>query len=233
MSEFVHFEIREGIAVIKMDDGKVNALGHEMFDALEKALDQAEEAGCPVVLTGREGRFSAGFDLKTMMSGRDAAVKLVTKGAEFYARLYTFPRPLVAACSGHALAGGALLLLAADERIGIDGPFKVGLNEVQIGIPLPHFGRELARERLHPQHLTRAAMGAHIYTPVEAIDAGFLDQVLAEEDLIETALRKAKHYGAFSSEAYAKTKAGLREATAQLIRDSIDEDILKMLPSTS
>ena len=122
----VSYELDGSVAVIRIDDGKANAISHDLVDELHAALDRAEAEARAVVLVGREGRFSAGFHLPTMTAGTEEMQGLVTAGAELLLRLYLLPRPLVVACTGHALAAGALLLLAADVRIGAAGEFKIG-----------------------------------------------------------------------------------------------------------
>src|SRR5512146_236246 len=125
------------IAVVEMDDGKANALSAEMIDALLAALTRAEGEAKAMVLAGRPERFCAGFDLRVMMSGPEQATALLKRGSELLLRLYDAKIPLVIACTGHALAGGALVVLTGDLRIGAQGPFKIGLNEVSIGMPVP------------------------------------------------------------------------------------------------
>lgn len=178
------------VALIRMDDGKVNAINPGLIDGLLGALDAAEANAGAVVLAGRPGVFSAGLDLQVMRRGGDAAEELIRKGMEVFVRLAGFPRPMVAACTGHALAGGAVLLLCADVRIGRDGDFKIGLNEVAIGIPLPELVVDLARARLSPGHFTLACNTAQVYAPTEAAEAGFLDRV-DSADPISDALRIA------------------------------------------
>ncbi|MEO8602403.1 MAG: crotonase/enoyl-CoA hydratase family protein, partial [bacterium] len=145
MTELVRYERRDSLALITLDDGKANALSPAVVAAANAAFDRAEaEAVSAVVLSGRAGRFSAGFDLSVMTAGLEALFSLVKSGAELALRLYLFPRPVVIACTGHALAAGAVLLCAADRRIGTAGEFKIGLNEVAIQLPLPVFALELA-----------------------------------------------------------------------------------------
>src|SRR5262249_1683867 len=138
----VSYTLEGSTAVIQMDDGKANALSDAMIDALIAALARAEKEASAIVLAGRSERFCAGFDIRVMLSGRDAAVALLRHGAELLLGFYGTPLPVVVACSGHALAGGALLLLTGDQRLGVAGAFKIGLNEVQIGIPVPHLAME-------------------------------------------------------------------------------------------
>src|SRR5437867_3501766 len=114
----IEFQLADKVAVARMDDGKANALSYEMIDALLGALDRAEAEASALVLTGRPERFCAGFDLRIMMSGMEHATKLLTRGLDVLLRLYSTPLPLVIACTGHALAGGALVVLTGDVRIG-------------------------------------------------------------------------------------------------------------------
>ncbi|MEM9691849.1 MAG: crotonase/enoyl-CoA hydratase family protein [Myxococcota bacterium] len=226
MSSAVSYEKAGDVALVTMDDGKANALSHALLDALTEALDRAETEAKALVLAGRRGRFCAGFDLKTMMAGPDSLTGLMTQGGEFFLRLYTFPVPVVAASTGHALAGGALLLLSCDLRIGADGPFKVGLNETQIGLPLPLLGRELARDRLSPRHLQAATTLAQIYDPQAAVDVGYLDRIVTADALLDTARDEAARLaGSLSQKAFAATKLRLREATVKTIRDGFQPDL--------
>ncbi len=230
MGEILSYESVDGVAVLRMDDGKANALSHEMLDAFTAALDRAEREAGAVVLAGREGRFSAGFDLKTMMSGVDAAKKLVSRGAEIYLRLYGFPLPVVAACTGHALAGGALLLLVSDTRLGAEGDFKIGLNEVKISLTLPILAQELARDRLSPRHLTAATIQAAIYTPDGACEAGYLDRLAGVDTVVAEAIAEAKELSALPRAAHANTKAKLRARTITYIRDTLESDMIELAP---
>ena len=137
------------------------------------------EDGAVVVLTGRDGYFSAGFDLKVFSAGDpDRVVEMLRLGATLTERMLSFPTPVIVACSGHAIAAGSFVLLAADARIGVDGPFQIGLNEVKIGLTVPWFAIELARGRLTPAHFDRAVVTARCMTPSEGVVAGFLDQLV-------------------------------------------------------
>lgn len=230
MSESLSYEVRDTVAVITMDDGKVNALSHAMIEAIQGALDRAEKEAKAVLLVGRAGKFSAGFDLKTMMSGVEGAKGLLAAGSEMYLRIYAYPKPVVAACTGHAMAGGALLLLASDTRIGAAGGFKIGLNEVAISMPLPILGQALARDRLDPRRLTEAAVQARIYDPEGARDVGYLDEVVEPDALLERAHAEAKRLGALPAAAYARTKFALRERTIAYIRETAEADFAAMTP---
>jgi enoyl-CoA hydratase len=224
-AEAVRYELRDNVALISMDDGKANALSAAVIAALHACLDRAEREAAAVLLTGRERRLSGGFDLKAMTSSAESMRSLVTAGAELLLRLYLFPRPVVVACNGHALAMGALLLLVADARVGAAGDFKIGLNEVSIQMPLPVFGVELARARLSKRHFTAAATQARIYDPQGAVDAGYLDVTAPLEQLQEVALAAARQLATLPHPAFALTKERERGATVKLIRDTLHADI--------
>lgn len=226
----VHYELVDSVAHVRMDDGKANALSYEMLDALDVALTRAEAEATAIVVTGREGRFSAGFDLKEMMASPERARALVTRGGELFLRYYASPIPVVMASSGHALAGGALFMLTGDVRLLAEGAYKVGLNEVQIGMPVPILAMELARDRLQPQFLTRATLFAEIVDPAGALEAGWVDAVVSEPALSASATGYAKKLGQLPREAYAKTKLALRERMIAYVRESMPADMARLLP---
>jgi enoyl-CoA hydratase len=215
-----------------MDDGKANALSPAMLTELDAALERAEgdDDTHAVLLHGRPGRLSAGFDLSVMTGGLDAMRDLVTQGAELLIRLFTSPLPIVVAGTGHALAAGALLLLAADQRVGADGDFKIGLNEVAIGMALPIFAVELARHRLATTHFDAATMQARIYDPTGAVEAGYLDRVVDAGQVMDEALADATRLGALRAGAFRLTKEHAHRATATLIRDTLAGDMASLGP---
>lgn len=221
----VSYELDGSVAVIRIDDGKANAISHEVVDALHEALDRAEAEARSVVIAGREGRFSAGFHLPTMTAGTEEMRGLVGAGGELLLRIYLFPRPVVVACTGHALAAGALVLLVGDVRIGTAGDAKIGLNEVAIGMQLPIFAVELARDRLLPTAFTAATMGAEIYDPEGAAEVGFLDRVVPAEELLGAATAEAARLGELRTGAFAETKVRARSTTADFARSTLTEDL--------
>jgi enoyl-CoA hydratase len=229
----VNYEARDRVALLTMDDGKANALSYPMMKALDEALDRAEKVASAVVLTGRAGRFSAGFDLKEMMAGVDQARALVSRGAEVLLRLYGLPMPLVIACSGHALAGGALMVATGDVRVAVKGPFKIGLNEVQLGMPVPILAMELARDRLAPSHLTAATLFAQVSDPEHALSVGWVDQVVEADALLPTAIEHANRLGQLPRDAYAKTKQSLRERMIGYVRSNLEMDMKRLTPPQS
>ncbi len=224
----VHYTLEDRIAHIQLDDGKANALSFELMDALLEALDRAESEARALVLSGRAGRFSAGFDLKVMTAGMDAAIGMLRRGAQVYTRLYGFPRPVVMACTGHAVAGGSLMLLTGDRRLGVAGDFKIGLNEVAIQMILPRLGMELARARLNPQRLTEATLFARLYDPEEAVTVGYLDAVVDGEALLTQAKAEAAALAKLPGMAFAGTKTRLREYTLARIHETLEKDFAEL-----
>ncbi|MFT4572379.1 MAG: enoyl-CoA hydratase [Hyphomicrobiaceae bacterium] len=225
----VQYSFEDGVARIDLDDGKANAFSHLLIDAVDACLDRAltDKAGA-VVMVGRPGKFSAGFDLKAMMDSAAARRALVERGAQLMLRVYDFPRPIVLAVTGHALAAGAVLLTAADIRIAADVDAKIGLNEVAIGMSLPIFAMELARARLSKRHLLDATCHARIYSPKSAVDAGYIDEVVAPDALVETAMERARALAALADPGYRATKRLLRGPTLTLIRETLVADMDKI-----
>ena len=224
MTSRVVYELKDSIATITMDDGKMNALSPGMLSELGAALDRAEAARAVVVLIGRQGVFSAGFDLQTLRTGGQEASEMFLAGFELSARLLSFPGPVVIACTGHALAMGVFLLLSGDHRIGAAGPFKLGANEVAIGLTMPFFGCEISRQRLTPAHFHRAVVNAEIFRPEEAVEAGFVDRLVAPSELPGVARAAALELAKLDRDVHTATKLRARAASLRAIRRAIDED---------
>ena len=214
-----------GVAVITFDDGKANALSPDSLKALDSAVTQVEDEAKAIVLVGRPERFSAGFDLKHMMAGPDSANALLTQGVAFFGRLFTHKKPIVMACTGHAIAGGVLLLLCADHRVGVEGDYKLGLNETAIGMPLPIFALELAKARLDNRKVEEATLMARIYNPEESIAGGYLDEATAADALVATAVKRAAQLAELAPHAYAVTKLKLRQPCMDFINKTLADDL--------
>ena len=213
---------KEGdVAVITMDDGKANAVSHSYIDNLNDGLDRAEGEAKAVVLQGRSGVFSAGFDLKEIGKGPAESKALVDKGAALLLRLFSLPMPVVAASAGHAIAAGALLMLASDTRFGVDGDAKYGLNETGIGMTLPPFGLQIALCRVSKRHQTQAIIQASLYDGEGAQRAGFLDEIVSAEALEQCALAKATELAELPTEAYAAMKLDVRRDYIDIIAASL------------
>ena len=217
----MEYRLEDGIAVVNIDDGKANAVSHEFIDGVMECLDAAEQDADSVVFLGRPGLFSAGFDLKEIQKGPEAATALVNKGAHMLYRLFGFPAPVVVGCTGHAVAAGAFFLLSCDTRIGTQGEFSLGLNETAIGMTLPVFGQQLAQNRLSKRHLTSAVIQSTMYTPDEAVDAGFLDQVVSADELETACMSAAKRLRELPKATYGQMKRDTREAPLAAIKASL------------
>ncbi|MGB0646427.1 MAG: crotonase/enoyl-CoA hydratase family protein [Bradymonadia bacterium] len=215
----------EKIAHIHLDDGKANALGPALIAEFMSSLARAENEAKAVCVSGRPGRFCAGFDLKIMTKSPMDAVQLLTQGKDLFLRLYSLRVPLIMACTGHAIAGGALMLLCADARIGVEGEFKLGLNEVPIGMTLPRLGVELARDRLDPRKLTESVVLGKLYAPAEAREVGYLDAVVPPEYLQAAVDATCLQLAQLDSNAHHGTKMRVRGATIDLIENTFADDI--------
>jgi enoyl-CoA hydratase len=206
VSELVSYEVRDRIAHVTIMNGKANALAPEVIAALDALLSRAEDAGetevGAMVITGTPGMLSGGFDLNVMRSTPEAAGRLVTDGGALFSRMFGSEIPVIVACTGHAVAAGALLLLGADYRVGARGAFRIGLIETQLGMVLPRWAVELARERLSVRHFQQATVGARIYDADGAADAGFLDAVVEPEALAAAAVTEARRWAEFPRGAY-------------------------------
>jgi enoyl-CoA hydratase len=214
------------VAVITVDDGKANAISFAVLDGLNDALTACESSAKAVVLIGREGKFSAGFDLKVMTGDIADARRLLGGGAMLGLRIFTFPIPVVLGVTGHALAMGGILTTTADYRVGADGPYKIGLNEVAIGMPVPTFGVELCRDRLAKAWFTRCVQHATLCSPTDAVAAGFLDEVVPLDEVRTRALAVAAQLADTVHPApFRMTRATIRNALAESLQASLDADM--------
>jgi enoyl-CoA hydratase len=219
------FEIIDDVAVVKLDDGKANALSLPMQQAFNTALDQAQAAKIPVVITGRSGILSAGFDLKTLEASGQPAVDMLNGGIEIALRLLSFETPVVIACGGHAIAMGVFLLQCGDYRIGVAGNFKYSANEVAIGMTMPWSTIEILRQRLTPAALSRAVLLAETFTPSNGVENGLIDRVVSTEaELLPVALETAKSFAALNVAAHNASKSRLRDQVVATIREGLAKD---------
>ncbi|KJK06393.1 MULTISPECIES: crotonase/enoyl-CoA hydratase family protein [Pseudomonas] len=224
MSELITYHLEDGIATLTLNNGKVNAISPDLIVAFNTALDQATQDRAVVIVTGQPGILSGGYDLKVMTAGPKEAVALVTAGSTLARRMLAHPFPIIVACPGHAVAKGAFLLLSADYRIGVEGPFSIGLNEVQIGMTMHHAGIELARDRLRRSAFHRSVINAEMFDPISAVDAGFLDKVVTVEQLQESALAAARQLKKINMNAHKHTKLKVRKALLETLDEAIIRD---------
>lgn len=224
MSELVVYTLDDGVATLTLCNGKVNAISHELIADFHRGLDQAEQAGAVVIVTGQPGILSGGYDLKVMMKGPQSAIDLVAAGSTLARRMLAHPQPIIVACPGHAVAKGAFLLLSADYRLGVEGAFLIGLNEVQIGMTMHHVGIILARDRLTPAAFQRSVGSAEMFSPQDAVAAGFLDRVVAPEELMNAAREVAQRLKKLNLVAHKNTKLKLRQALLAALDRAIELD---------
>jgi len=213
------YALADGVATITLDDGKVNALSIAMLAELAGRFDEAEAAGAVVVLSGSARLFSAGFDLRCEP---ERWPEMLAAGAGMAERMLSFPRPVVVACTGAAVAMGGFLLLSGDVRVGARGDYSVGLNETAIGLTMPWFGIELARHRLTAPYFDRCAVTGVLLEPQEALTAGFLDRLVEPEELGGAALAAAGELAALDAGAHAATKLRVRERVLAGVRHGIE-----------
>lgn len=226
----MNYELTDNVAVITIDDGKANAVGNNFLDEINALLDKAEaENAGAVILRGRDGLFSAGFDLGEFKKGPEAGFAMVGRGMELLIRLYSYPLPLVVACSGHGIAMGAFIIMACDYRIGTDGEYKITLPETAISMDIPLPMVSLTQARLSPRYLTRAAVHAEVFTPAIAVEAGFLDESVAAVDLDARVLEVATRLAQLPQKNYAANKLSLRRHTLEEMRVELDAT-LELMP---
>lgn len=227
----MQYTLNDSIATITFDDGKANVVGIEFLTAINEALDQTETDGATaVILQGREGMFSGGFDLKEFEKGVEAGMTMARRGFELLLRLHSFRLPVVAACTGHGIAMGAFIIMASDYRIGTLGNFKLSLPETRIGMELPPVLMALIQARIPRRHLTRVALLSENYTPETAVDAGFLDEAVAAQDVQPRALEIAAQLAQLPQAQFATNKLAIRAQTLETMRNNIEQMALRQQP---
>jgi enoyl-CoA hydratase len=224
VSTLVSYSLDGAVATISMDDGKVNVLSSGMLAELNEAFDRAEADKAVVVLAGRPGVFSAGFDLPVLRTGGPAAAAMLRAGFDLAERVLQFPTPVLIACTGHAVAMAAFLVLSGDYRIGAAGPYKITANEVAIGLTLPRAAVEICRQRLSPAHFNRATVIAEVFSPEAAVGAGFLDRVVDAAELDRAAREVAADLATLDMAAHAATKLRARTRALDAVHEAIELD---------
>lgn len=224
MSDLIAYQLQDGIATLTLNNGKVNAISPAVVAAFNSALDQAEKDRAVVIITGQPGILSGGYDLKVMTSSAEAAISLVKEGSTLARRMLAHPFPIIIACPGHAVAKGAFLLLCVDYRIGVEGPFSIGLNEVQIGMTMHHVGIELARDRLRKSAFHRSVINGEMFDPAGAVDAGFFDKLVSVDELQDAARTAALQLKKINMNAHKHTKLKVRKALLETLDAAIETD---------
>ena len=226
----VNLEMHGDVAVLNMDDSKRNAINHEMLNALHAALDEAEKKAKCVVIKGREGTLSAGFDLKFFaVCTEEEKDGLLKAGSELTARLLRYPMPVVAACTGHGIAMGGFMLLSCDYRYGVKGEFKIGAPETQIEMFLPVFGIELTKERVPNKYWSKVLSEGILLSPEEAVECGFLDGAFEPDQFEESVMAHAHALAKLNSKVFAYNRTALRKATIDLIEASHENGLMPVV----
>lgn len=217
MSNLVKYSLEEGVATLVLDDGKANALSLDMIAAINGALDSAEQEAKALLITGKTGVLSAGFDLRVIESDPAGASEMASIGGKLLVRIFMFPLPVVIASTGHAVGAGALLLLTADYRLASDADCKIVLNEAAMGFPLPGFAVELARARLANTAIAQTVFFSQVHNTASASEVGFIDKVVSEDELLPAAFEKAKTLSQLESKNFAEIKQNFRAPVANKI----------------
>ncbi len=207
-----------------MDDGKANAMNPDFFADLGRALDASTGAGA-LVLTGARSFFSGGLDLPFLAGlSRERIEEIYGTLHSTMMRLFLLPVPVVAAVNGHAIAGGCVLAFQSDARLMAGGDFKIGLNEVRLGLSLPAFVVETFRGRLSPRALERVILEGTLHSPEEAAAVGLVDEVVPGEELISRAMARARDLASVPKSAFAESKRLLRGDAARRAEEGRRED---------
>jgi enoyl-CoA hydratase len=223
--EFVQYDFDDGIATIRIDDGKRNALAPAVLSEIYAAFDQAEDDQAIVIVTGRDDVFSAGFDLKVMKKGGPAAIGMLRRGYALPARVLSYPYPVIAACNGHVLAMGVFLMLSADYVVGTRGDFKIAANEVAIGMTMPRVAAAVLRNRLQPAAFQKAVTVAQYFDSESAHAAGFFDELVAPDELMARATGLADQFRDLDMHAHKKSKRQIRRALTWKLRGLVPVDL--------
>ena len=224
-NESVHYTLEDQVATIRIDDGKRNALSPEVLRGIYTALDRAEADKATVIITGRDGVFSAGFDLKVMKRGGMNALRMLRSGYALTGRVLGYPYPVIAACNGHSFAMGVFLMLSADYVIGSRGDFRISANEVAIGMTMPRVAAAMLEHRLNPAAYQRAVTLAAEFSVDEALEAGFFDEIVEPADLPGRAEAFARSLE-LDPTAHTESKRLIRARLIRKIRRSIPLDLV-------
>lgn len=225
MKNLVQYRFENGVSEIYIDDGKANVMSVEMLKALNEAFDKAESDGGVVLLAGREGIFSGGFDLAVFKTQGHQLLEMLTRGAQTIERMMSFQKPIVVACTGHAVAMGLFLLLASDYRIGVNKEIKISANEVAIGMTVPHFAIEICRFKLTPAVFNRAVTSAEYFGLQDTLVGGFIDSAVEPEKVLSAAKEKALSLTKLDMGAHLATKQRTRKFVIENMRKAVEADI--------
>jgi enoyl-CoA hydratase len=226
--EKISLRFEDSIAIIKLEDGKANTMTPAFFGELNEALDQIEASGKKMlIIEGRKGFFSGGLDLKLMSTiGPDELIKLVETFAKTLLRIFLYPIPTMAACTGHAVAGGAMLAFACDRRFAVDGPYRFQVNETQIGIPLPYWMLLLGSSAVPSRWQVETLLHARVFSLSEAFDKGIFDSLVSEDtDIVSHIKESAKNIMNLNLSAYALSKKRMRESKVKQVLELLKDEL--------
>ena len=225
MTDAVQYSMSDGVATIRIDDGKRNALSPEVLRAIFAAMDRAESDRAAVILTGRDDVFSAGFDLNVMKRGGMRAINMLRLGYSLPARVLAYPYPVITACNGHSFAMGVFLMLASDYVIGSHGEFKIAANEVAIGLKMPRVAAAMLRHRLNPAAFQRTVTLSEYFDVEAAERAGFFDELVERDDLLTHAESCARKFSELDMRAHKASKRRIRRTLIRKLRYSVWLDL--------
>lgn len=217
-------EVHDGVAVVTIDDGKVNAFDVDAFAALDAALDACADDAA-IVLAGRDGVLSAGLDRRQLTAPAADLERLGVALTRTTMRLWTEPRPVVMAATGHAIAAGTILALACDHVVAADGDYRWGLNETAIGLVLPQWVVDLARSAVRADRLEGLVLPGRLVGVREAHEVGFAHEVAAPADVRARARARAASLAELPRDVYAANKRRLRGAAADAALAEVDAGI--------
>lgn len=227
MSEPIRYELQDGVAVVHFDDGKANVFSTENSLALHEALDRAEQEAGALLLQGRPGLFSGGFDLALAAPDSGASpqdlLEMLYQGSRAALRIFDFPIPTVAAMTGHSIAMGAITACCFDLRLLADGEFKIGVNEARLPSPFPAWALVPLRYRLAPTHVGRALAHGELYGPADAVAAGFADCVVPAAEVVAIAFERAKDLAQLDSKIHAQIKRDMRRQEIDAMRQAVED----------
>lgn len=218
-------DLEGGVAILTLDDGKLNALNAEVFRELSNAIEDCTDASA-LVIAGREGMFTAGLNTKELAQlDADGLSELLDVFGRTVMQLWSYPRPTVSACTGHAIAAGTMIAMATDHAVAAEGDFRWGLTETQIGFPLPEFAIELARHNLRSDRLEDLLLPGSVVDPSTAVEVGFADEVADPGEVETRAVTRARELASLPAKAYATTKQRLRGAAIHRVLQGLSEDV--------
>lgn len=230
--EIVRREVREdGILLVTLDKPPANAIDEALLAALDAAIEaaRAEDSVRAVILTGAGAFFSGGFDFAAPRRDDVVATELYAQYRRAHVNLLSLPKPTLAMVNGHATAGGLILALACDYRLGVEGDYRVGLNEVAVGASYPRAASEIVRLRLSHACASELILRASLHRADQAVRLGLVEELIAEADFEDAVFERAGRLAKFPREAYAHAKAALVAEAVGRIEAETEEEALRAM----